>query len=84
MTKFSRAIGLLVLLIGGVLSCSPHTGAITTKSSGGATAVEKPPKNVILMIGDGMGLSQITGAMYSERRGLQIERFKNIGFQKTH
>jgi alkaline phosphatase len=42
------------------------------------------PKNVILMIGDGMGLSQITGAMYSKRKGLQLERFENIGLQKTH
>jgi alkaline phosphatase len=27
-------------------------------------AINKKPKNVILMVGDGMGLSQITGGMY--------------------
>jgi len=48
-----------------------------------AEVAEKPPKNIILMIGDGMGLSQITGAMYSSRRGLQMERFHHIGLQKT-
>jgi alkaline phosphatase len=35
------------------------------------------------MLGDGMGLSQITGAMYSKKKGLQLERFENIGLQKT-
>ncbi len=36
------------------------------------------------MIGDGMGLSQISGAMYSKRRRLNMERFNSIGLQKTH
>ncbi|MCB0667758.1 MAG: alkaline phosphatase [Saprospiraceae bacterium] len=35
------------------------------------------------MIGDGMGLSQISGALYSSRRGLELERFQVIGLQKT-
>lgn len=35
------------------------------------------------MIGDGMGLSQISGALYSSRRGLELERFQTIGLQKT-
>ncbi len=42
------------------------------------------PKNIILMIGDGMGLSQITAGIYSSRRKLNFERFKSIGLQKTH
>lgn len=67
-----------------MLSCSPQTGELTSKQGIGALAIEQTPKNVILMIGDGMGLSQITGAMYSKRKGLQLERFKNIGLQKTH
>ena len=44
----------------------------------------KPAKNVILMIGDGMGLSQISGAMYSQRPKLSLEKFSTIGLQKTH
>ena len=30
-----------------------------------------------------MGLSQISGTMYASRKGLQMERFKTIGLQKT-
>lgn len=75
---------LLLMLFCGFLSCSPKTGVLASQHSSGSAEVKKPPKNVILMIGDGMGLSQITGAMYSNKRGLQLERFKNIGLQKTH
>lgn len=42
------------------------------------------PRNIILMIGDGMGMSQITGAMYSNNNRLALERFKTIGLMKTH
>jgi alkaline phosphatase len=43
-----------------------------------------PPKNVIFLIGDGMGLPQITGAMYMNNNYTVFERFKNIGFHKSH
>lgn len=36
------------------------------------------------MIGDGMGLPQITGAMYMQGNKTVFERFKNIGFHKSH
>ena len=42
------------------------------------------PKNVIFLIGDGMGLPQITGAMYMNNNESVFERFKNIGFHKSH
>jgi alkaline phosphatase len=42
------------------------------------------PKNVIFLIGDGMGLPQITGAMYMNNNKTVFERFKNIGFHKSH
>ncbi|MEL6626771.1 MAG: alkaline phosphatase [Bacteroidota bacterium] len=46
--------------------------------------VEKP-KKVILMIGDGMGLGQVTAALYSTPRfRLNLERFPVIGLIKTH
>ncbi|MBN3036515.1 MAG: alkaline phosphatase [Bacteroidales bacterium] len=51
-----------------------------------AMAQELPskPKNIILMIGDGMGLAQITAAMTVNGNNLQMERFTQIGLQKTH
>lgn len=45
---------------------------------------EQEVKNVILMIGDGMGVSQIYAGMTVSEEPLAIEGFKHIGFQKTH
>lgn len=42
------------------------------------------PKNIILMIGDGMGLSQITAGMYANGDKLHLERMKTIGLHKSH
>lgn len=42
------------------------------------------PKNIILLIGDGMGLSQISGALYNHGGYHQLEQFPVIGFQKTN
>jgi len=42
------------------------------------------PKNIILMIGDGMGLGQITAGMYSNGNRLELERFPVIGLHKSH
>ena len=38
-----------------------------------------PPKNIILLIGDGMGIAQITAGMYSNGNQLNLERCKYIG-----
>ncbi|NNE29244.1 MAG: alkaline phosphatase [Saprospiraceae bacterium] len=50
--------------------------------SGGKT--NKAPKNIILCIGDGMGLGQITGGLYSNSNKLELERFPVIGLHKNH
>ncbi len=41
------------------------------------------PKNIILMIGDGMGIAQISASMYLNPKGLFLERFPVVGLQKT-
>jgi alkaline phosphatase len=46
-------------------------------------AQTKKPKNIILLIGDGMGLTQISAGLYSKGR-LALERFFKIGFIKTY
>ncbi len=43
----------------------------------------KHPKNVIFMIGDGMGIAQIEAAMMVNGNKLNIERFTHNGFVKT-
>ncbi|RAJ11087.1 alkaline phosphatase [Chitinophaga skermanii] len=40
-------------------------------------------KNVILLIGDGMGLTQIYSGFTANRRKLNLTQFKNIGFSIT-
>ena len=58
-----------------------------TTTAFGQTKSKEPskyPKNVILMIGDGMGLTQISAGIYSSKQKLHLEQFLCIGFQKTH
>lgn len=67
------------------LSCqmSEKSKEITQKQE--VVKVEtKLPKNIILMIGDGMGISQITAGMYANNGFLNLERCKVIGLIKTH
>ncbi len=43
----------------------------------------KKPLNVILLIGDGMGLSQVSAGLYFQDRSSSFERFPVIGLSKT-
>lgn len=45
---------------------------------------KNPAKNLILMIGDGMGLTQITAGIYDNNNFLNFERFPVTGLMKTH
>lgn len=54
-----------------VIAMSPMAGA-------------KNPKNVIFMIGDGMGMPQIYATMVSKGSPLEIERCKHVGYAKTY
>ncbi len=56
---------------------------VTTTTSSVRSAVKKP-KNIIFLVGDGMGLSQITAGMYSNQDKLNLERMKTIGLHKSH
>ncbi|MCL5246132.1 alkaline phosphatase [Cellulophaga sp. 20_2_10] len=44
---------------------------------------KKPIKNVILMIGDGMGLSQISSAVLANNGSLTLTQLKSVGLIKT-
>ncbi len=72
--------GLLLLLL--LSACNPY-------NRGGGEGTQAPvltrrPTNIILMIGDGMGLSQITAGMYRNDNRLQLERFPVVGLQKSY
>lgn len=46
--------------------------------------LEKYPENVILMIGDGMGIGQISAGMFLNGNHLNLENFKVVGLHKSY
>jgi len=42
------------------------------------------PPNIIFLIGDGMGLTQITSGMYANDNTTALEQFEFVGLSKTH
>ncbi|MEL0225127.1 MAG: alkaline phosphatase [Flavobacteriaceae bacterium] len=50
----------------------------------GLSSAQVEPTNIILMIGDGTGLSQITAGMYANDNKTNLESFEVIGLAKTH
>ena len=77
-------------------TCSPKNKGLTSDRIKKGTRVdtyyhapvltdpERKPKNIILMIGDGMGIGQITAGMYSNNNFLNLERFPVVGLHKPH
>ena len=49
-----------------------------------ADSTGKKPKNIIFMVGDGMGVSQIYAGLTANKGSLNLEAFKHIGFCKTN
>ena len=41
------------------------------------------PKNIILLVGDGMGLAQMSSLYFGDEQTVHFERFKHIGMIKT-
>lgn len=72
-------IGCCLLVLGACQRSQPASNL------GAATPVAVPKaKNVILMIGDGMAISQISAAMYSTDKPLALEQFPVIGMHKSY
>jgi alkaline phosphatase len=71
----------LFVLLGSLLTtCRVSDSPASASSPGGAAR----PENVVLMIGDGMGLSYISAAMYASKDPLAMLRFPVVGFHKTY
>lgn len=45
--------------------------------------VSKKPKNIIFLIGDGMGVSQVTAGLTANGGHLFLDNFKHVGFSQT-
>jgi len=80
-----RGKSVLALFFVVVFSCTPKVPEATHRPT--VISEEKPlvrPRNVILMIGDGMGLGQITAALYANGNHLNLEEFPVTGLQKPY
>ncbi len=78
---------ILLLSLLGVLTCGLSKKIIDTNPILETTSPEKEqfrPKNIILMVGDGMGVTQISAGLYSNNNKLNLERFKVIGLHKSY
>lgn len=50
----------------------------------GSLSAAKRPKNVIFLIGDGMGMAHIYATMVTNGNKLELERCKHVGYSKTY
>ena len=62
------------------LACNNKIGT----DNGSLNSKLPKPKNVILLIGDGMGLTQITAGLYTNQNKLNLEEFKHVGLHKSY
>jgi alkaline phosphatase len=70
-----------VLLVSvSVMACS---GDNEQKPTGNVNADQMPVKNVIFLIGDGMGLAQVSKAMQTRDEPLNLEKANYVGLMKT-
>jgi len=83
MPKIIASLFLLLLVSGG---CQHHQqqGSAIVRAMPEEFDPARGPQNVILMIGDGMGLSQITAALYSNDEQLNLAQFPIVGLQKSY
>ncbi len=77
--KYS-SLSFLSILFFTFISCNKYIPPQPPKLK---TTTKSKPKNIILMIGDGMGVSQITAGMYRNGNKLNLERIKTIGLHKN-
>lgn len=81
--KYSFSLIYLFFL---VVSCTPKVQPVVLEQPTPPvlpTPLPAQAKNVIFLIGDGMGLPQVQAAMVKSRKQLHIQRFRNIGFHEN-
>lgn len=90
MKKFLSTVVIALLTLG--IACGQEIvkGDIVLKKTQGSytpsfenDGVDRTPKNVILLIGDGMGLAHISAAMFANGMELTMTNLKTCGFVRT-
>ena len=84
-----RVLFLIIFIPVILLNCGSSRIPIGESEQPVVRPISKPikgkiAKNLILMIGDGMGLTQITAGIYENENFLNIQRFPITGLMKTH
>lgn len=72
---------LVLLILAGsfmLTTCKPPPVKVVSDTT------NKRPKNIVLMIGDGMGLGQISAAMFANKNKISLEKFPVVGFHKSY
>jgi alkaline phosphatase len=60
------------------------TGSLAMKAASPVKKQAKPVKNIILLIGDGMGVSEVYAGYTYQKGTLNMERFQTAGFSITY
>lgn len=99
MTMTAKHLPLLLFLAATLTACPPPPPDGTTPAGQAPSTAfptepapaapprqptAKRPKNVVLLIGDGMGVTQISAGLYSNGNRLHLERFPVIGLHKPY
>ncbi len=74
---------LVILLSFAIVSTSCLSVQVNDNTVSAISSELKKPKNIILLIGDGMGLSEVSAAIYYKDGKPNFERFNTIGLSKT-
>src|SRR5690554_855462 len=81
MMKFNACLfGAILLFISG--SCQDE-GRVNRNDGVDTGEKKQTPKNIILMIGDGMGLAQVSTLVFFKNGEVHFERFPYVGLIKT-
>lgn len=79
-----RGTFILFLISFALISCEVTKEVTTVTVHSERSKTPDKPKNIVLLIGDGMGLSQVSSAIYYKKEGKpNFERFSVIGLSKT-
>jgi len=84
-SKYSVFLFSFILLNSFFISCncSKKEKEIITSTSYIVPENSKKPKNIILLIGDGMGLSEVSASQFYNKENTNFERFPVVGLSKT-
>ena len=74
----------LIIFFLSILACNPKPTQDADLYILPEITIKTHPKNIILLIGDGMGITQITAGMYKNGNKLNLEKFPIVGLHKSY